>query len=343
MSDDDDDYEYESDPDVMRSVMHSGIASPAPALGRASAPPPSAARVPDVAALLQLLTPSAGSSVRAPLPPPPPRMSLGGGSGGGSSSSSSSSASAHGGGSGGGTVVARLTSCSLDYEAVAAQLVSSVVRLQSLFGVASAECALLLLAAAHWDVERLGDAWVSEETARRDAGVSLPGAGVPGGGAGGVPPRELYVYGAADRVECPVLLAEVPLAEMWAPPCGHWASQSAWREYILALLEDPAKAALATCMQTGCPELLRPSTFAHFLADAPGKLDRYREFFLRSYIAGSRSVALCPATILSVAAAEPLAAAAAAGAGAVDGGSGGSMRTSSVTIKSNGFRSSKDS
>jgi hypothetical protein len=118
-------------------------------------------------------------------------------------------------------------------------------------------------------------------------------------------PRPLLLFFSAADVFCPVQLDDFPAAEMYALPCGHWASAQAWRGYLLSALdEDPVRAVLSRCLATGCREALRPSTWERFLGGAQPRdaraLARFREFFARSYVAGCRSIASCPCMIMQL-------------------------------------------
>ena len=238
------------------------------------------------------------------------RRSLGGGGGGGGSSSSSA---------GGAPALAqRVASAALDVGALSAQAGARARALASLFGLeADVEAVLTMLAHARWDDEALVDRWsdAGEAAVRAALGVS---AGVPG------PPPDAGAGAGAGAggalAFCPVLLEDFPVAAMYALPCGHAASAPAWRGYLLALLQEPATGVLGRCLSTGCREALRPSTWERFLATPADMraLTRFREFFMRSFVAGCRTIASCPAPVMELGSAA--AASSSARSGGDDGG-----------------------
>ena len=228
--------------------------------------------------------------------------SIGGGCGSGGRRSQSGGATS--------SLAVRCDSEPLDVTALWTQAMARAESLCSLFGLPAteSESALVLLAHSRWDEEALVDRWsdAGEAAVRAALGVSGGASMLP------LPPPVTNSFGLAF---CPVLLEEVPPEDMFALPCGHFASSGAWRLYLLTLLEEPAQGVLGCCLATPCHEALRPSTWERFLGsprDARA-LRRFREFFMRNFISGCRDIAACPGMVMEVGEAAVAVAAAAAG------------------------------
>lgn len=94
----------------------------------------------------------------------------------------------------------------------------------------------------------------------------------------------------ATSFNCPVTFDTVAATEIDAPPCGHWASNAAWRDAILAHIGD-ARETLALACLAGCGERLRPRMIVRH---APEVWPTYMRYVVRSYADSARGYAFCP-------------------------------------------------
>ena len=163
--------------------------------------------------------------------------------------------------------------------------------------------AVLALHAYRWRAEALLEDFFANGTAAfrarvgvRDGvcdGVPTPTSKPPPSGGAGDTTITSTGAVTAGTAFCAVELADFPIDEMAALPCGHSFSRDAWRSSLTFAMNDANAAQLARCLGApGCNELVRVEFAAAFLP--PADAARRAEFSVRRFVDDSRSITWCP-------------------------------------------------
>jgi len=177
----------------------------------------------------------------------------------------------------------------LDEASVSRKAEALVIQTSSLLSLSTHE-AKALLRFYKWDENRLNDEWFSEEDKVRDkVGLLLEDRDKASGEG-----TSTSAQGAVDPSLCGICFENFPEDDMFAMECGHGFCRSCWNSYSQTAIDEGPSCLQLRCIQPSCNKLVTEDVMLSLVQDA-ARRDKYKQFWLRSFVEESRKLKWCTA------------------------------------------------